>query len=403
MQYRIDKKSGRKLSVLGLGCMRFPKNLGNIDLKKAENIVLSSINKGINYFDTAWMYPGNEEALGVILDRNRIRDKIYIAAKLPSMVVGKPGDFDHYFNEELKRLRTDHIDYYLIHNLPDLNTWEHLVRLGAESWISGNKNSGRIGQIGFSFHGTSGEFLKIIGAYDWDFSQIQYNYSDENYQAGVVGLKKAAETMPVIIMEPLLGGKLTSNLPREARELFQKEKGGIYSPAAWGLRWLWNQDEVTVVLSGMTDAAQVEENCALTDECLPGSLTADELAVYRNVKEIFNKAYKIHCTGCSYCMPCPNRVNIPGSFTAYNTSFVMGWGLGIKQYTTNIGILSPKSFSPKNCTACGKCEKHCPQNIPIIESLKTVKKRFEFFPISLILAMARAFFGHFKKEVPLAE
>ena len=398
MQYRIDKKTGRKLSVLGLGCMRFPRNLGNTDLKKAENIVLSSIEKGINYFDTAWMYLGNEEALGIVLERNRARDKIYIATKLPSMLIGKPGDFDHFFNEELKRLKTDRIDYYLIHNLPDFHSWEHLVKLGIEQWISENKKNGRIGQIGFSFHGTAGEFLKILEAYPWEFCQIQYNYSDENYQAGVGGLKKAAETMPVIIMEPLLGGKLVNNLPKAAVEIFKNAKGGVYSPAAWGLRWLWNQEEVTVVLSGMTDTAQVEENCALTDACTAGSLGEEELALYGKVTEVFNKSYKIYCTGCSYCIPCPKGVNIPGCFAAYNTSYVLGWGIGIKQYTMNTGIVSAKSYSPLNCIGCGKCEAHCPQKIPIIASLKLVQRRFEFFPIGLVIKAVRAFMGFVKKQ-----
>ncbi|MCL1928316.1 MAG: aldo/keto reductase [Treponema sp.] len=398
MQYRIDKKSGNKLSVLGLGCMRFSRNLGNTDLKKAENIVLSSIDKGINYFDTAWMYRGNEEALGVILERNRIRDKIYLATKLPAMLIGKPKDLDHFFNDELKDLRTDHIDYYLIHNLPDLVTWEHLVNLGIESWISENKKNGRIGQIGFSFHGTAGEFLKILDAYSWEFCQIQYNYSDENYQAGITGLKKAAETMPVIIMEPLLGGKLANSLPKEAQEIFRKTSNGTLSPAAWGLRWLWNQEEVTVVLSGMNDPVQVTENCALTDACTSGSLTEEELASYQLVKEVFNKSNKIPCTGCAYCMPCPSEVNIPGCFSAYNTSYIMGWTAGIQQYMTGIGIVSSKSYSPANCTACGKCETHCPQKIAIIQNLKTVRKRMEPFPICLIVKAARAFFRLVKKK-----
>ena len=397
MQYRVDKKSGRKLSVLGLGCMRFPKNFGNIDLKKAENIILSSIEKGINYFDTAWMYRGSEEALGVILEKNRLRDRVYIAAKLPAMLIGKPGDFDHFFNEELKRLRTDKIDYYLIHNLADLVSWDYLVRLGIEPWIGEKKKNGQIGQIGFSFHGPYEEFQKILGAYPWEFCQIQYNYSDENYQAGVRGLKKAAETMPVIIMEPLLGGKLANNLPWEAGEIFRTAPGPVYSPAAWGLRWLWNQEEVTVVLSGMNDPAQVAENAALAGAASAGSLTEGELAIYGRVKEVFNAAYKINCTACGYCMPCPYGVNIPCSFAAYNTSFVMDKGAGLHQYIMSTGISSAKSAGPENCTACGTCESRCHQKIPIINTLKTVRKRMERFPLNLVIKGVRAFMGYKKK------
>ena len=401
MQYRIDKKSGRKLSVLGLGCMRFPRAVGSTDMKKAEAIVMTSVEQGINYFDTAWMYPGNEEALGTILEKNRARDGIYIATKLPSMIVKKTGDFDRYFDEELKRLKTDRIDYYLIHNLSDLASWRLLVTLGIEPWIAARKASGQIGQIGFSFHGPVGEFLKILDAYPWEFTQIQYNYSDENYQAGVTGLKKAAETMPVIIMEPLLGGKLAANLPPEAEQIFKAaahdaalaRPDGGYSPAAWGLRWLWNQSETAVVLSGMTNPAQVIENAALTDVSPAGALTASELEIYSKARDVFNRAYKIHCTGCAYCMPCPREVNISGCFAAYNTSFIMGWYEGVRQYIMNSGVVSVKRSDPSNCAACGLCESHCPQKIPIIENLKLVHKRLEPLPIRIIIKAVRAFMG----------
>ena len=387
MQYRTDKKTGRKLSVLGLGCMRFPRGL-SIDIKKAEAIVMTSVEKGINYFDTAWMYPGSEEALGTILEKNHIRDKVYIATKLPAMLIKKTEDFDRYFNEELKRLRTDRIDYYLIHNLPDLDSWEYLVRLGIEPWIAAKKKTGQIGQIGFSFHGTIVEFNKIFDAYSWEFTQIQYNYSDENFQAGVKGLKKAAETIPVIIMEPLLGGKLAGNLPPEARNIFHG-----HSPAAWGLRWVWNQAEATVVLSGMTDPAQVIENAALTDSCPAGSLSAEELEIYDKVRKVFNASNKISCTGCAYCMPCPKGINISGCFAAFNASYSMGWTQGVKQYVMNTGIVSVKSSGPENCVACGKCEKHCPQKIKIIENLKQVRRRLSPLPVRILVKIVRAFMG----------
>ncbi|MCL1815295.1 MAG: aldo/keto reductase [Treponema sp.] len=393
MQYRIDKKSGQKLSVLGLGCMRFPRSLGAIDMKKAESIIMTSIEQGINYFDTAWMYPGSEEALGTVLEKNRSRNKIYIATKLPSMMVKKTEDLDRFFSEELNHLRTDHVDYYLIHNLPDFISWEYLVKLGIEPWIAAKKKNGQIKQIGFSFHGTAGEFLKILAAYPWEFTQIQYNYSDENYQAGVRGLKKAAETMPVIIMEPLLGGKLAGNLPPEAQNIFRTADRHDDSPAAWGLRWVWNQSEAAVVLSGMTTPAQVIENAALADACPAGSLTAEELEIYGRVREVFNKAYKIHCTGCAYCMPCPREINIAGCFAAYNTSYSMGWSAGIKQYIMNTGIVSVKRSGPVNCTSCGSCQSRCPQNIPIIENLKQVRRRMEPLPVRAIIKAARAIMG----------
>jgi len=395
MQYRVDKKTGRKLSALGFGCMRFPRGLGGTDLKKTEQIVMSSIEKGVNYFDTAWFYPGNEESLGTVLEKNRVRDKVFISTKLPSMFVGKSKDLDRYFDEQLKRLRTDRIDYYLMHNLADLVSWEHLVNLGIESWISDKKKSGQIGQIGFSFHGTGEEFQKILAAFPWELCMIQYNYSDVNFQAGIKGLKKAAETMPVIIMEPLLGGKLAGGLPRKAQEIFRN--AGEYSPAAWGLRWLWNQPEITVVLSGMNDPSQVVENAGLAAACTAGSLSAEELALYDRVREVFNAVYKIHCTGCNYCLPCPHGVNIPGCFAAYNTSYLMGWATGSKHYINSTGITSAKGSGPGNCISCGACEKHCPQKIPIIESLAKVRKRMEPLPVRALLGAARAFIGRMKK------
>jgi len=392
MRYSIDKKTGNKLSVLGLGCMRFPKTLGMIDMKKTEAVIMASIDQGINYFDTAWIYPGSEEALGTIMEKNGIRDKIYLATKLPSMFVRKTEDFDRYFNEQLRRLRTDRIDYYLIHNLPDHASWKNLVGMGIESWINDKKKNSKIVRIGFSFHGPAFEFIKILESYDWDFTQIQYNYSDENFQAGVKGLKKAAETMPVIIMGPLLGGKLSENLPTAALKTF-RAMDNTRSPTAWALRWLWNQGEIAVVLSGMANPAQIIENAALADICPVGIVSEEEMEVYDNVKVILSESNKINCTGCAYCMPCPCGVNISGCLAAYNTSFSLGWYTGVKQYVMSTGIVSVKRSNADNCNACGKCEDLCPQKIPIIKGLKQVQKRLEPLPIRIIIGIARKFMG----------
>ncbi|MDR0402711.1 MAG: aldo/keto reductase [Treponema sp.] len=406
MQYRVDKKSGNRLSVLGLGCMRFPRNFAAIDMKKTEKIVMTAVENGVNYFDTAWMYPGSEEALGTALEKNGVRDDVFIASKLPIALVKKTGDFDRFFNEELSRLKTDRIDYYLMHMLTDAASWKSLVELGIEDWIAAKKKSGAIRQIGFSFHGIGEEFPAILGLYPWEFCQIQYNYSDENFQAGVRGLKRAAETMPVVIMEPLLGGKLAAGLPRQAAEIFREANlsaapsdGSVppgsagFSPAGWGLRWVWNQAEAAVVLSGMNDPAQVLENAALARVTLPGSLSAAELEVYRRVREAFNASCKIRCTGCGYCMPCPRNVNIPGCFAAYNTSFSMGRVIGWQQYMTSAAFTSARTFGPANCVACGNCERRCPQNIPIIESLVTLRRRMEPLPFRIAVAGVRKFLG----------
>jgi predicted aldo/keto reductase-like oxidoreductase len=400
MQYRIDKRSGYKLSVLGFGCMRFPRAFGKIDLQKTEEMVMRSIEEGVNYFDTAWVYPGSEEAFGAILEKNNVRDKIYIATKLPLVLLkARDGEaeFDRYFDQSLQRLKTDYIDYYLMHMLTDLDQWQKLKSQGIEDWISRKKKAGKIKQIGFSFHGSGSEFLKIIEDYDWEFCQIQYNYSDENFQAGVTGLCAAAAKMPVVIMEPLLGGRLASGLPKDAVNIFRSADVNL-SPAGWALNWIWNQEEVTVVLSGMSTMEQLEENLRLADNASAGMLNNSGKSIYANVLESVNRSCKIRCTGCNYCMPCPAGVNIPGSFSSYNASYSMGYVAGMHQFITSTGFTSEKGSSPSLCIKCGKCESHCPQHIPIIKELARVKRRMEPFWIRFMGVCARAFLGKKRKK-----
>jgi predicted aldo/keto reductase-like oxidoreductase len=397
MLYRLDKKSGNQLSVLGFGCMRFPKNLGLIDMRKTEELVMDAIKGGVNYFDTAWIYPGSEEALGEILEKNKARDKVFIATKLPVVFLKGPGDFDKYFNMGLERLKTSYIDYYLMHMLTDMALWEKLKSWGIEKWIAEKKEAGKIRQIGFSYHGSLDGFLKIVDDYPWEFCQIQYNYSDENFQAGVTGLKKAAEKMPVVIMEPLLGGKLAGGLPREATDIF-KTANPQWSPAGWALNWVWNQGEVCLLLSGMNEKKQLEENLALADQARPGMLSEGDQDVYRRVLEVLNRGYRIRCTGCNYCMPCPRGVNIPGCFSAYNASFSMGYVAGMQQFVTSTGVTSEQNSSPGLCVKCGKCEQHCPQHLPIIKDLATVRKRMEPLWFRIFAAGVRAFLRKNRKN-----
>ena len=277
MKYRLDRY-GNQISQLGYGCMRFSKKGNSIDYEKAEREVLLANEKGVNYFDTAYIYPGSEECLGQILDENKCRDRVYIATKLPQYIMRSPAAIDKTFNEELSRLRTDHIDYYLMHMFTDLAEWENLKSLGIESWIERQKAEDRIRNIGFSYHGDTEMFLRILNAYDWDFCQIQYNYLDEHTQAGRRGLQAAAEKgIPVIIMEPLRGGRLVS-LPDKAKELLASGNKG-YTPAELGLRWLWNQPEVTCVLSGMNSKRMVNENIRVASEAAPGHLTEEDLKI----------------------------------------------------------------------------------------------------------------------------
>ncbi|MDR2485277.1 MAG: aldo/keto reductase [Treponema sp.] len=397
MQFRVDKKSGNKLSVLGFGCMRFPKNLGAVDMQKTETLIMDAIHGGVNYFDTAYMYPGSEEALGAILEKNRVRQWVFIATKLPLIFVRGSEDIDKFFNKQLERLRTDYIDYYLMHNLTNMDLWEKLKGWGIETWIAGKKQAGQIKHIGFSFHGSQPEFLNIQESYPWEFCQIQYNYSGKNFQAGFVGLKKAAKHMPVMVMEPLLGGKLAGSLPKEAVDIFKKADPGL-SPAAWALRWVWDHREVTLLLSGMNEKSQLEENLRLADKAAPQMLTEAEHETYRQVLNVFNAAYKIRCTGCNYCMPCPKNINIPGCFAAYNTSFSIGLVSGMRQYVTSTALTSERTSNPIHCVQCGTCEQRCPQRLPIIKSLEAVQKRMEPFWFKGVIVIARAFLK--RKKAP---
>lgn len=394
MHYSIDPKSGNRLSLLGFGCMRFPRSLGQIDMKKTETLVVKAVEAGVNYFDTAYVYFGSEPALGDILHKNHLREKVYLATKLPLMKCHAYVDFDRLFDTQLEHLHTDYIDYYLMHNLSSLSFWKELCVLGIEKWIAEKKQTGRIRQIGFSFHGTQDEFIALLDAYEWDFCQIQYNYVNIHYQAGRTGLLRAAEKgMPVVVMEPLLGGKLANGLPPKAAKLFQSVNAAL-SPAAWALRWLWNQKQVSVVLSGMNGMAQLEENIALASEATPEMLSQQEEAIYQDVVEAFNESDRVPCTGCNYCMPCPQGVNIPGSFAAYNMSYAVGMFSGIQQYVTGLGSFSKKKDqSPGRCVQCGQCEKRCPQQIPIASALKDVHKRMEplwFRSVKYVMTRQRA-------------
>ena len=378
MQYRKDLRSGKELSVLGFGCMRFPNSVpGAIDEKATEKLILQALDEGINYFDTAYIYPNSEQVLGSIIERNALRDRMIIATKLPHQSCKTREDFDRYIHAQLQRLRTDYIDYYLIHNVTSLAEWERLCSFGVEEWIIEKKHAGIIGQIGFSFHGSQAEFEPLLNAYDWDFCQIQYNYMNENYQAGRSGLQlAAAKGLPVIIMEPLLGGKLATGLPRKAKDLLRAADTSL-SDAQWAFRWLWNQPEVTVVLSGMNAADQLSQNAELACKVVPGSMNENEQSVIEQVIDVFNESYKVPCTGCNYCLPCPKGINIPAAFAAYNTSYVFGWYQGVKAHTLSAGATSDKPHYLADCTECGACAKKCPQHIAIPAELKKVRKRVE--------------------------
>jgi predicted aldo/keto reductase-like oxidoreductase len=439
MQYRRDGKSGADLSAIGFGCMRFARGVRGIDMARAQALILEAVRLGVNYFDTAYIYPGSEEALGEILEKNGLRDRVYIATKLPLITCKRKEDFDRYFHKQLERLRTDHIDYYLMHMLVDESEWRRLCAWGIEEWIAEKKASGAIRRIGFSFHGGQEAFLKLLEVYPWEFCQIQYNYYSPSYQAGVTGLKKAAEMgLPVIIMEPLLGGRL-ANLPADAGAVFDRLGAGAAATqgpdargahgtgesahgtgavadgdpggqpvgvvmgagtgaprtyAGWGMAWLLNQPEVTCILSGMNAMEQLIDNVRTADSVSAGSLSEMEMAAYAKARELLHKKRPINCTSCGYCQPCPSGVNVPACFSAYNTSFSEGWVSGVRNYMMSCGMLSDVSTRASRCTGCGACEAHCPQNIAIRDSLKKVRKRLEPAWLNMAAKVARKAMQH---------
>jgi len=375
MNYR-DDKYGNPISTLGFGCMRFPKKQGKIDFEETERQILESYRLGVNYYDTAYIYPGSEAVLGEILEKNGIRKQVNIATKLPHYLIRNMQAMEKLFQEQLKRLRTDYVDYYLMHMLCDVGTWERMKAMGIEQWIEEKRRSGAIRQVGFSYHGNSETFCQLVDAYDWDFCQIQYNYMDENTQAGRRGLlHAAAKGLPVIIMEPLRGGKLVNNLPDEARKIFSDNLKN-YTPAQWAFRWLWDQKEVTCVLSGMNSMEMLRDNVHTASEAQVGELTEEDQKMLKEVERAINAKLKVPCTGCGYCMPCPKDVDIPGTFAAYNRRYTEGKMTGFREYFM-CTLVRKNHTSASNCIGCGKCEQHCPQGIQIRKELENARKEME--------------------------
>ncbi|MBQ2927804.1 MAG: aldo/keto reductase [Oscillospiraceae bacterium] len=392
MNYRLDKY-GNPLSILGYGCMRFPRKQGKIDMAVTESLIRLAVENGVNYFDTAYIYPGSEAAVGEILEKTGLRSRVNIATKLPHYLIKNREGLDRLFAEELRRLRTDHVDYYLMHMLNDIDTWERLKAMGIEEWIAEKKRSGAIRQVGFSYHGGSEMFCKILDAYDWEFCQVQYNYLDEHSQAGRRGVAYAHQKgIPVIIMEPLRGGRLVQLLPERAKQLFAQQSVKR-SPAEWGLRWLWDQEAVTVVLSGMGEESMLRENMDIAAHVSAGELTEADRDLYAQVVQAINEGVKVGCTGCGYCQPCPKGVDIPGAFAAYNRWHGEDKAGAFMDYL-KCTTLRKNATAAGNCIGCGKCEQHCPQGIPIRQELKEVQKTFET-PVYRIARKCLGWFAHF--------
>jgi len=387
MLYRKMGKTADQVSILGFGCMRLPQKKGRpgsgkIDEERATRQVRYAIDQGINYIDTAIPYHlgASQPFLGRAL-KDGYREKIRLATKLPPFWVKSRGDMDRLLSTQLDALNTDHIDYYLIHGLSGL-TWQKMVRLGVLDLLEKVRRDGRVINAGFSFHGDRGAFREIVDAYDWGFCQIQYNYRDEENQAGTEGLKYAAtKGLGVVIMEPLRGGNLAGKVL--AVQAIWDEADIKRSPAEWALRWVWNHPEVTVVLSGMNDEKHIEENLRIANEALPGSLTEKELALISRAEKTYRQLMKAGCTGCRYCMPCPSGVDIPLCFEFYNMLHLFGdpyWARMQYLLQCSLGVFPSVAPSYASlCKDCGKCAERCPQHLPIPDMLKAVAKDLELW------------------------
>ncbi|MGV8057049.1 MAG: aldo/keto reductase [Smithellaceae bacterium] len=392
MLYRKMHENGDKLSILGFGCMRLPvMKGGRIDEIRAIAQIRSAIDSGVNYVDTAWPYhAGASEPLLAKTLTDGYREKVKIATKLPSWLVKSREEMDVFLNTQLKRLNTDHIDYYLLHSL-DGPLWDEVAVLGACNFLDSAKADGRIVNAGFSFHGLGADFPRIVDGYPWDFCQIQYNFLDRTYQAGDAGLRYAASKgLGIVVMEPLRGGNLGLAVAPPAIAEIWNEAKVQRTPVEWALRWVWNHPEVTVVLSGMNEETHIAENIAIASVAEAGSLTAEELALIKRAADTYKKLMKVDCTGCGYCMPCPAGVQIPGCLDVYNkmhmfgnveeANFMYALRMSGKLAGTGPGYAS-------QCVTCDACREHCPQQIPIPDVLAQVAAELEGPGLQKILDM----------------
>lgn len=380
MLYRKLGKTNLSVSILGFGCMRLPIQNGSgsgidifdpnkaINEEEAKKMIRYAIGQGVNYFDTAYTYHNekSEPLLGKSL--KGYRDKVMIATKLPVWLVKEKKDFEKFLDEQLKRLETNYLDVYLLHGL-NRQVWPGMLQLKVFEFLNQIQADGRVRHVGFSFHDDVKIFKEIVDSYDWELCQIQYNFFDENHQAGKEGLTYAASKgLGVVVMEPLRGGKLADRMPGEIQAIWESAEKKK-TPAEWALRWVWNHPEVSTALSGVSTMGQIMENVRVADEGTPNSLSDKELSIIGQVKEAYRRMLKIDCTGCAYCMPCETGVNIPINFSLYNDlSMFKDAEINLLIYNE---MLSPEQRASA-CTECGKCEEQCPQHLQIQEELKVV-------------------------------
>lgn len=385
MQYRSMPKSKDKISILGYGCMRLPTHVGGaasslIDKAKAIKQIRGAIDAGVNYLDTAWPYHlgASESFLGEYILKDGYREKVYIATKLPCMLISKKEKIEEIFNKQLQKLQVDYIDYYLLHSL-DGASWDKMLNLGIIDFMDKIKKEGKVRHMGFSFHGKHEDFIRIVDGYDWDFTQVQYNILDENFQAGIKGIEYAAsKNLGVIAMEPLRGGSLVGKIPKEIQKIYD-EAPIKRSAADWAFRWIYNNPAISLVLSGMNDDEHIKENIKIASNATPNGMSKEELAIINRARDKYLDIMQVGCTGCAYCMPCPAGINIPACFKGLNNYYMFGKGGAKFNHMLYQGIKTDdgKAHWSSACIDCGKCEEACPQNLEIRKDLKKVQKDLE--------------------------
>ncbi|MDR0900477.1 MAG: aldo/keto reductase [Methanobrevibacter sp.] len=382
MLYRDLGETGEKISILGFGAMRFPTinhKANQIDEKQSTAMLEYGIDNGINFIDTAYSYHSSEHEeggqselfLGEFLSTG-YRDKVLLSTKLPSWLIEKKEDMEYYFNEQLQRLNTDKIDLYLLHSLKE-DYWKNLTNLDVFEFMDDIQNDGSVKYIGFSFHDEVELLVDILDSYDWDVVFTQMNYLDEHYQSGITGLQYLSSmNLGNVVMEPLRGGKLAENIPSDVQNLWN-QASTKRSPIEWAFRYLWNMEGISSVLSGMSSLEQVKENIAIANEGYPNSLTEEEKQLIKDVAMTYKEKQDIACTQCGYCMPCPEKVDIPTCFKEYNIAKMLNHpDASSMQYFT----LQNEENLASSCTECGKCVPLCPQMINIPKELKKVKQLF---------------------------
>ena len=381
MLYRKFGKTNEMVSILGYGCMRLPILKGGdnskINEELSKQLIRTAIDQGVNYIDTAWPYhgsggmsfPGQSEPVTGRILKDGYREKVKLATKLPSWLVKSRADMDYFLDEQLKRLQTDHIDFYLVHAL-NKDLWNNVKKHGIFDFLEEALRDGRIKYAGFSYHDKGENFSRIIDDYDWSFCQIQFNYLDEEFQAGLQGLEYAGKKgLGITIMEPLRGGQLAGTLPELVRIAFDRAETKR-KPAEWALRWIWDHPEVSTLISGMNSMDQVTENIQSACQATDHSFSAKDYVVIDRVKAIFKGRAKVDCTACGYCMPCPEGVNIPEAFKYYNNFLMFGREENYNRF------LKPQQRASA-CTECGNCLPQCPQTLAIPDLMKEVKEVFE--------------------------